>query len=62
MLHYIPGGATAQPFTPHHNARVVDMYRGVVAAAVYLVDVRPAVKQVGGGGSRGTHMGPYGPW
>jgi hypothetical protein len=35
---------------------------GVVAAAVYLVDVRPAVKQVGGGGSRGTHMGPYGPW
>ena len=33
---------------------------GVVAAAVYLVDVRPAVKQVGGGGSRGTHMGPYG--
>jgi Protein of unknown function (DUF2516) len=35
---------------------------GVVAAAVYLVDVRPAVKHVGGGGSRGTHMGPYGPW
>jgi hypothetical protein len=35
---------------------------GVVAAAVYLIDVRPAVKQVGGGGSRGTHMGPYGPW
>jgi hypothetical protein len=35
---------------------------GVVAAAVYLVDVRPAVKQVGGGGSRGTHMVPYGPW
>jgi hypothetical protein len=35
---------------------------GVVGAAVYLVDVRPAVKQVGGGGSRGTHMGPYGPW
>ncbi|MGH8777170.1 MAG: DUF2516 family protein [Jiangellaceae bacterium] len=35
---------------------------GVVAAAVYLIDVRPAVKQVGGGGSRDTHMGPYGPW
>lgn len=35
---------------------------GVVAAAVYLIDVRPAVKQVGGGGARGTHMGPYGPW
>ena len=35
---------------------------GVAGAAVYLIDVRPAVKQVGGGGSRGTHMGPYGPW
>jgi len=35
---------------------------GVVAAAVYLVDVRPAVKQVGRGGSGGSHMGPYGPW
>lgn len=35
---------------------------GVVGAAVYLVDVRPAVKATGGGGSRGTHMGPYGPW
>jgi hypothetical protein len=35
---------------------------GVVGAAVYLIDVRPAVKQVGGGGSQGTHMGPYGPW
>lgn len=35
---------------------------GVVGAAVYLIDVRPAVKQVGGGGSRGTQMGPYGPW
>jgi Protein of unknown function (DUF2516) len=36
---------------------------GLVGAAVYLIDVRPAVKQIGGGGSRGgTHMGPYGPW
>ena len=36
---------------------------GVVGAAVYLVDVRPAVRAVGGG-SRGsnTHDGPYGPW
>lgn len=32
---------------------------GVVAAAVYLTDVRPAV----GGGSRGGgRSGPYGPW
>ncbi len=32
----------------------------VIAAAVYLVDVRPAVKQTGGG--RGANDGPYGPW
>ena len=31
----------------------------VVASAVYLTDVRPAVKQIRGGGGR---SGPYGPW
>ncbi len=36
---------------------------GVAAAIIYLVDVRPAVKQVEGGrGGRGSQMGPYGPW
>ncbi|WP_026874596.1 DUF2516 family protein [Jiangella gansuensis] len=37
---------------------------GVVGAAVYLVDVRPAVRAIGGGGRRdsNTHDGPYGPW
>jgi hypothetical protein len=36
---------------------------GVVASGVYLLDVRPALRSVGGGG-RGSdqHMGPYGPW
>lgn len=34
---------------------------GVIAAAVYVLDVRPAVKQVGGGG-RSRDDGPYGPW
>lgn len=36
---------------------------GVVGAAVYLVDVRPAVRAIGGG-RRGSnsHDGPYGPW
>ncbi|HEY5990279.1 MAG TPA: DUF2516 family protein [Streptosporangiaceae bacterium] len=29
-----------------------------VAAAIYLTDVRPKVRQSGGGGS----SGPYGPW
>ena len=32
-----------------------------VAAMVYLVDVRPALNQVQGGG-RGSQQGPYGPW
>ena len=31
-----------------------------VAAAVYLADVRPKVKEFRGGG--GTSQGPYGPW
>jgi hypothetical protein len=34
-----------------------------VASAVYLTDVRPKVKDFrSGGGSSGSHMGPYGPW
>lgn len=33
---------------------------GLIAALVYLVDVRPAVKAVGGG--RSGSQGPYGPW
>ncbi len=32
-----------------------------VAAAIYLADVRPKVKDFRGG-SGGTRMGPYGPW
>jgi hypothetical protein len=35
---------------------------GSVAAIVYLVDVRPAVRAVGRGGGGSQHMGPYGPW
>jgi Protein of unknown function (DUF2516) len=33
---------------------------GFVAAAIYLADVRPKVKDFRGGG--GTTSGPYGPW
>jgi Protein of unknown function (DUF2516) len=33
-----------------------------VAAAVYLSDVRPRVKEFKGGRGGGSHMGPYGPW
>jgi hypothetical protein len=32
-----------------------------VAAAIYLTDVRPQVKDFRSGGA-GSHMGPYGPW
>ncbi|HEY2443974.1 MAG TPA: DUF2516 family protein [Streptosporangiaceae bacterium] len=32
-----------------------------VAAAVYLTDVRPKIKQLGGG-SGSSRSGPYGPW
>lgn len=34
----------------------------IVAAAVYLTDVRPAVRSFTGKRGPGTHMGPYGPW
>jgi hypothetical protein len=34
----------------------------LVASIVYLVDVRPAVRAVSGGGPRGSANGPYGPW
>jgi Protein of unknown function (DUF2516) len=33
-----------------------------VAAAVYITDVRPKVKDFKSSGSSTTHMGPYGPW
>jgi Protein of unknown function (DUF2516) len=35
-----------------------------VAAAIYLADVRPKVRDFRGGrnSNSGTHMGPYGPW
>lgn len=33
----------------------------VIAAAVYLTDVKPAVRSMQGRGG-GGHMGPYGPW
>ena len=35
---------------------------GVVAAGVYLADVRPALQQFSGGGGRRGAGGPYGGW
>lgn len=34
----------------------------IVAAAVYLTDVRPAVAQIRGRGRGGARRGPHGPW
>ena len=33
-----------------------------VASAVYLADVRPAVRSVLGRGGQNSQLGPYGPW
>ncbi|MHC3469091.1 DUF2516 family protein [Streptomyces sp. 7R007] len=39
---------------------------GLIATIVYMVDVRPAVRAISGGGGRGrrgsSSDGPYGPW
>ena len=37
---------------------------GTVAAIVYVVDVRPALRQISPRSNKrtGTHDGPYGPW
>jgi hypothetical protein len=32
-----------------------------IAAAIYLTDVRPKVREIGGRGGT-SHQGPYGPW
>ena len=44
----------------HHQPLGILSIVAVVAAAVYLTDVRPAVRQTRGGGGR--RSGPYGPW
>lgn len=40
---------------------LIGVIAGIIAAIVYMVDVRPALKEVGNG-RRGGRMGPYGPW
>ncbi|MEU8616284.1 DUF2516 family protein [Streptomyces sp. NPDC048623] len=37
---------------------------GLIAAIVFMVDVRPAIRQISGGGRRGgsSSDGPYGPY
>lgn len=58
----LTGGATAIGFVFVQYPFTLFNVIAIVAAAVYLADVRPAVKSVQGGGGSGTHMGPYGPW
>ncbi|OLT43828.1 hypothetical protein BJF86_13630 [Serinicoccus sp. CNJ-927] len=58
----ITGGATLLGFISIGSALSIFNVIAVVAAAVYLADVRPAVKSVQGRGGSNTHMGPYGPW
>ncbi|MGA8980419.1 MAG: DUF2516 family protein [Pedococcus sp.] len=55
--------AVALGFVSIRNPLNIFSLLAVVAAAVYLVDVRPALRQVSGGSGKGNqHMGPYGPW
>ena len=35
---------------------------GVIAAGIYLADLRPKLRSMGGGRGTGSHEGPYGPW
>lgn len=56
----ITGVATALGFVSITNPLNLFSLVAVVAAAVYLADVRPAVRAVSGRG--GSAQGPYGPW
>lgn len=56
------GGAALIGFIFMFNPFSIFNVIAVVAAGVYLADVRPAVKSVQGRGGSTTHMGPYGPW
>lgn len=60
----ITGVAAAIGFVTFTNPLNIFSLLAIIAAAVYLTDVRPAVRSLRGGGGRGngTHMGPYGPW
>ena len=54
--------ATALGFVSVLNPLNIFSLLAVVAAGIYLADVRPALRQVSGRGGGSQHMGPYGPW
>lgn len=55
----ILGVATALVFVSWLSLGIFTI-AAAIAGGIYVVDVRPAVKQTGGG--RGSNEGPYGPW
>jgi hypothetical protein len=58
----ILGVATAIGFVVFLNPLGFIGIIAFVAAAVYLADVRPALRSASGRGGSGSNMGPYGPW
>lgn len=59
----ILGFSTLVAFLVLYNPLSLFGILAVVAGALYLADVRPALRQVSGRGSSGSsNNGPYGPW
>lgn len=58
----VTGVATAIGFVFFLNPFNLFSLVAIVAAGIYLTDVRPAVRAVGGRGRRTGSSGPYGPW
>jgi hypothetical protein len=58
----VTGVAAALVFVTFPDVLSIFGLISLVAAAIYLTDVRPAVRSLRGRGGGGTHMGPYGPW
>lgn len=58
----LTGVATAIGFVSMTSPLNIFNLAAVIAAAVYLTDVRPAVRTAIGRGGSGGRMGPYGPW
>jgi EamA domain-containing membrane protein RarD len=58
----VTGVATAIGFVFFANPFNIFSLVAIAAAGVYLTDVRPALRAVGGRGRRTGSSGPYGPW
>lgn len=58
----VTGVAAAVGFVFFANPFNIFSLVAIVAALIYLTDVRPALRAVGGRGRRTGTSGPYGPW